>query len=123
LTKGLPSQERVVAETHLKGKRFMGKPTSRGVIDNVEVVVMPKLDLKANVRGKVLVAEATDPGWTVLFPLIKGIIIEKGGVLSHASIVAREIGIPCLIMPDATKILSNGNLIKLNAIKGVVKIV
>lgn len=123
LTKGLPNQETVVNKTHLQRKRFVGEPTSRGVIDKAEVVVMSKLDLEANVKGKVLITETTDPGWTVLFPLIKGIIIEKGGLLSHASIVAREMGVPCLIMHDATKIFNTGDVIKLDAVKGLVNIV
>lgn len=122
LTRGLPSQEVIISKTPIPKGNLFGKPTSQGLIERAETIVMPKLNLKANVKGKVLVTETTDPGWTVLFPLIKGIIIEKGGVLSHASIVARELGLPCLIMEDATKIFEDGNVIKLDAIKGFVNI-
>lgn len=122
VTKGLPNQEKIISKTPLQKKELVGKPTSQGVLREAEVVVMPKLDLEVDVKGKVLITETTDPGWTVLFPLIKGIIIEKGGVLSHASIVARELGIPCLIMQDATKVFETGNIIKLDAVEGSVSI-
>lgn len=121
-TEGLPNQESITSKTPDQKRKFIGKPTSQGVIKKAEVVVMPKLDLGINVKGKILIAETTDPGWTVLFPLIKGIIIEKGGALSHASIVARELGIPCLILQDATKMFITGNTVKLDAIKGTVSL-
>lgn len=122
LTEGLPNQELIISKTSIQKKKFRGNPTSEGIVSKAEVVVMSKLDLKTNVKGKILITETTDPGWTVLFPLIKGIIIEKGGALSHASIVARELGIPCLIMQDATKTFTSGNVIRLDAIKGSVNI-
>lgn len=121
-TSGLPSQEIVIDMTKKHKQRLKGTLVSQGAVDNVEVVVMPKLNLNVNVRGKVLVTETTDPGWTVLFPLIKGVIIERGGLLSHASIVARELGIPCIIVQDATKILKTGDAIKLD-VQGLITIV
>ena len=119
-TEGLPNRESIASKTPHAKKNFIGKSTSQGVVRKAKVVVMPKLDLGINVKGKILITETTDPGWTVLFPLLKGIIIEKGGALSHASIVARELGIPCLILQDATKMFITGNTIKLDAIKGTV---
>ena len=47
-------------------------------------------------RGAILVAPATDPSWTPLFTLASGVIVEVGGVLSHASTIAREYGLPAL---------------------------
>ena len=122
LTKGLPSQEIIVNKTNIQKKKLTGKPTSQGIIDKIKVVVMPKLDLNVNVKDRVLVAETTNPGWTVLFPLIKGVIIETGGVLSHASIVARELGIPCLVIQNATKVLNTGDFIKLDATNGFISV-
>jgi pyruvate,water dikinase len=48
-------------------------------------------------RGHILVAERTDPGWTVLFPAVAGLLVERGSLLSHSAIVAREMGIPCVV--------------------------
>jgi pyruvate,water dikinase len=48
-------------------------------------------------HGHILVAERTDPGWTVLFPAVAGLLVERGSLLSHSAIVAREMGIPCIV--------------------------
>ena len=65
----------------------------------------------------ILVAEATDPGWTALFLRVKGLVIERGGVLSHCAIVAREMRVPavsgvlhcCERLKDGQKIWVDGN--------------
>ena len=55
-------------------------------------------------RGAILVAPATDPSWTPLFTLASGVIVEVGGMLSHASTIAREYGLPALAnVKDATR--------------------
>jgi len=71
----------------------------------------------------ILVTSHTDPGWVPLIGLSKGLIIEYGGVLSHASIVSRELGIPAVIgVKDATKILKTGDIIDLNGNLGNITI-
>jgi pyruvate,water dikinase len=47
--------------------------------------------------GDILVAERTDPGWVLLFPLAAGVLVERGSLLSHSAIVAREMGIPTVV--------------------------
>lgn len=51
-------------------------------------------------RGEILVAERTDPGWILLFPIAAGLLIERGSLLSHSAIVAREMGIPAIVSID-----------------------
>jgi pyruvate,water dikinase len=71
----------------------------------------------------ILVAKSTDPGWTSLIALAKGMIIQNGGILSHAAIVSREKGIPTVInVKNATKWLKDGQLVELNGSTGEVKI-
>ena len=60
--------------------------------------------------GYVLVCPSTDPGWTPLFVNARGLIVERGGVLSHGAIVARDFGIPAVACPDATRLLKTGRL-------------
>jgi pyruvate,water dikinase len=68
-----------------------------------------------------LVARHTDPGWSLLLAQSKGLIIEQGGLLSHASIVARELGIPTLVGVDgATQQLQTGSMVTLDATAGTV---
>lgn len=67
-------------------------------------------------RGDILVTRQTDPGWAPAFPLISGLILERGGMLSHGAIVAREYGIPTLVgVTDATTRLIDGQLVLLDA--------
>ena len=47
--------------------------------------------------GEILVAERTDPGWVLLYPLASGLVIERGSLLSHAAVTARELGLPAII--------------------------
>jgi pyruvate,water dikinase len=60
-------------------------------------------------KGEVLVTEITDPDWEPIMKIASAIITDKGGRTSHAAIVSRELGIPCIVGSDnATKVLKNG---------------
>jgi len=70
----------------------------------------------------ILVAKHTDPGWSMLISKAKGLVVEQGGLLSHASIVTRELGIPCIIgAPNATALLEDGGEAVLDAASGSLK--
>ncbi|HKA23375.1 MAG TPA: PEP-utilizing enzyme, partial [Candidatus Eisenbacteria bacterium] len=70
----------------------------------------------------ILVAERTDPGWTLLFPLAAGLLVERGSLLSHSAIVAREIGLPCVVgIPDLLRTLRDGEEVEMNGATGVVR--
>jgi len=87
-----------------------------------EILVLAEFDAKADFENKILVTKQTDPGWTIIFPVLKGLIVERGGMLSHAAIVARELGIPCIIgVENATKILKNKENIEMNLKTGEIK--
>lgn len=89
-----------------------------------EVVVVQEFDPKANVKGKVLVTEHTDPGWTLLFLNASALIVERGNALSHASIVSREIGIPAVVaVEDACTKLKDHQEVIVNGDTGEITIV
>jgi len=72
-------------------------------------------------HGEVLVAASADPGWTPLILLAGGLVLERGGVLSHGAIVAREAGIPGLVqVPDACRAIADGDTVVLDADAGTV---
>jgi len=87
---------------------------------NAEIVVMKDPSEFATMkRGAILVAPATDPSWTPLFTLASGVIVEVGGMLSHASTIAREYGLPALAnVKNATRILKTGDRVALDASGG-----
>ncbi len=74
--------------------------------------------------GDVLVTRQTDPGWAPLFPLISALVIERGGMLSHGAIIAREFGIPSVVgVKDATTLIAHGSQVHVNGDRGTVSLV
>lgn len=91
------------------------------IVGEVKIVLSPTQDIQ--LKGEILVASQTDPGWVLLFPSISGLIIERGSMLSHTAIVAREMGIPTIVGAyDATRRLKNGDKVTLNGSSGIVRI-
>ncbi|NDD26336.1 MAG: hypothetical protein EB103_05670, partial [Actinobacteria bacterium] len=87
-----------------------------------EVIVLKEFDAKADVRGKILVVHYIDPGWTLLFTQAAGIVAERGNALSHAAIIAREIGIPAIVAAiGATEYLATGQIVTINGNTGIIK--
>ncbi|MDH5544216.1 MAG: PEP-utilizing enzyme [Gammaproteobacteria bacterium] len=69
--------------------------------------------------GEILVAERTDPGWIMLFASASGLLVERGSLLSHAAIVAREMSIPAIVaIEDVTKWLKSGDLVEFDGTTG-----
>lgn len=94
----------------------------RGVVRGT-VKVIRDLDCPGETNGRILVAERTDPGWGPLFPLAKGVIVERGSVLSHAAILTRELGIPCVVgVKGLLASVSTGDLVELDGARGFVRI-
>jgi pyruvate,water dikinase len=73
--------------------------------------------------GEVLVANSTDASWTPLFLRAGALVLERGGPLSHAAIVARELGVPAVLnVPEATRLLRDGAMVEVDGIRGVVRL-
>lgn len=87
----------------------------------VRIVHSPKDDLR--LHGEILVAERTDPGWVPLYPAVSGILIERGSILSHSAIVAREMGIPTIVgIPGLLNSIADGQTVEMDGSTGAVKI-
>lgn len=97
-----------------------GTPASAGTVTaRARVILDPQG--AALEPGEILVAPSTDPGWTPLFLTAGGLVMEMGGPNSHGAVVAREYGIPAVVgVPDATAIISSGQLITLDGGAGTV---
>jgi pyruvate,water dikinase len=72
--------------------------------------------------GEILVTNSTDPGWTPIFMIIKGIVLETGGLLAHGSMLAREYGFPAVQLEDAMQLIPDGARISVDGDAGVVRI-
>jgi pyruvate,water dikinase len=74
--------------------------------------------------GSVLIAVATDPSWTPVIAEAAAIVLEVGGPLSHAAIVARELGIPAVLKVNgATRAIGEGCLVEVDGFEGTVRVV
>ncbi|MXX36207.1 MAG: phosphoenolpyruvate synthase [Gemmatimonadetes bacterium] len=74
-------------------------------------------------QGEILVAERTDPGWIMLFPAAAGILVERGSLLSHSAIVAREMGIPAIVsIAGVTTRIESGRWIEMDGARGTVRL-
>jgi phosphohistidine swiveling domain-containing protein len=102
---------------------FEGVPCSSGQVESTARVVETLEEAQALQRGEILVARYTNPGWTPLFNLAGGIVIEEGGLLSHGAVVAREYGIPAVLrIEGATKIFDTGQRLRIDGGAGTVEI-
>ncbi len=118
---GRPSPVRLEA---LGGPRLEGHGAAPGVVVGpVRILASP--DEAARLRpGEILVTRTTDVGWTPLFLAAAGVVTELGGPLSHAAIVARELGVPCVVnATGATVRLRDGAIVRLDGSGGHVEIV
>jgi pyruvate,water dikinase len=87
-----------------------GEPVSPGIGRGRARVVARPEDLAAIRPGEVLVTRGVDPGWTAVFDRLAGLIAERGGQLSHASVVAREYRLPSVVaVAGATAIIHTGD--------------
>jgi pyruvate,water dikinase len=75
-----------------------------------------------DLEGRILVAERTDPGWTLLFPAVVGLLVQRGSLLSHSAIVAREMGLPCVVgIPHLLATLGDDEEVELDGTTGIVR--
>src|SRR5690606_21907667 len=99
-----------------------GLPACGGEITGTIKVLSSMHEIGRLNKGDILVTRQTDPGWICAFPLIGGLIIERGGMLSHGAIVAREFGIPAIVgVENVTALLKDGQKIHLNAYTGTIQ--
>ncbi len=103
---------------------FEGIPCSSGRVEGISRVVETLDEARALRGGEILVARYTNPGWTPLFNLAGGLVIEEGGLLSHGAVVAREYGIPAVLrIEGATEIFRTGQRLRIDGSAGTVEVV
>ena len=73
-------------------------------------------------KGDVLVCNSTDPGWTPVFLVISGLVLETGGMLSHGACLSREYGLPAVAVPSAMSRIEDGAMITVDGDLGLVRL-
>jgi len=100
------------------GETLQGLGCSAGVVRGpVRVIREPR---QANLAsGEIIVAERTDPGWVMIFPAAAGLLVERGSLLSHSAIVAREMGLPVIVaLGGVTQWLKDGDWVEMDGTTG-----
>jgi phosphohistidine swiveling domain-containing protein len=100
----------------------VGMPISPGTVSG-PVKVLHRPDEKVLEPGDILVARATDPGWTPLFVNAGAVILEVGGVLQHGALVAREYGKPCVSgVQGVTELWTDGTMVEVDGAAGIIRV-
>ncbi len=116
----VPIEDGAAAEV---GETIEGVPVSPGGAEGSARVVLDPSEGHPLVPGEVLVARTTDPSWVSMFLAAGGLVIDIGGALSHGAIVARELGIPCVIGTKiGTRRLRTGDRVRVDGRSGVVEV-
>ena len=111
------------ADTLLTDQTLQGMPGCPGQAEGRARVILDSNDPTALEPGDILVAPITDPSWTPLFVPAAAVVVDVGAALSHAIIVSRELGIPCVISAtDATRRIPDGARVHVDGSSGLVTV-
>ena len=105
-----------------KEGEVVGSPVATGIAKG-KIKILNSPTEKPFYSGEILVARATDPGWTPLFVNAAAVILEIGGALQHGALVAREYGLPCVTgIENATSLWKDGDLVEVDGTSGIIRI-
>jgi pyruvate,water dikinase len=102
---------------------LQGLGSSAGTVQGIARVIDDPNEAGDVDPSMILIARETDPGWLFLMLASKGMVVERGSMLSHTAITGRKFGIPTIVaLPDATQRIKNGALIEIDGSSGIVTI-
>ena len=100
---------------------YSGVGVSAGITTGKARVLLTPADAHPSDRDYILVCPSTDPAWTPLFLHAAGLVMERGGILSHGAVVAREYGVPAVAnIPNATRRIADGQMLQIDGNAGTV---
>jgi phosphohistidine swiveling domain-containing protein len=109
------------AEVDISVDTLLGTGCCPGIVSQpVQVVHAP--DVGVSINGDIMACTRTDPGWVPLFPSCAGLLVERGSLLSHSAIVAREFGIPAIVgIPGLMSWVRSGDVVTMDGSTGRVQ--
>lgn len=106
------------------GDVLQGAAAAQGLVTGTARIILDPADAPDLESTDIMVAPTTDPSWTPLFLSVAGVVVNVGAVASHAAIVSREVGVPCVVsVVDATRRIPDGAVITVDGSTGTVTIV
>ena len=120
--KQLASGQRGYLQRTPDDKRLRGITAWPGTVRGLARIVNSAQALPRINRGDILIAVTTHPDYVPAMRLCSAIVTDEGGLTSHAAIVSRELGIPCVVGTKvATKVFKEGDKVEVDATKGIVR--
>ena len=111
------------AQTTTRDDTITGFPGAAGVVEGIARVLRTPEDAAQLGDGEILVTTVTNIGWTPTFPRAAAVVTDVGAPLSHAAIVARELGIPAVVgCGNATMLLHSGDRVRVDGSNGTVEV-
>jgi phosphoenolpyruvate synthase/pyruvate phosphate dikinase len=99
-----------------------GEGVSTGVVEGTARVVADPAFTEVE-PGEILVAPTTDPSWSSIMFVSSALVVDIGGALSHAAVVARELGIPCVVNTrSGSRTLRTGDRVRVDGGAGTVEV-
>src|SRR5207237_144576 len=115
--------EKESAGRQAAGSTVTGIPASTGRYRGPVRVLLTEADFAKLEPGDVLVCPATSPAWSMVFPSIGALVTDKGGLLSHPAIIAREFAIPAVVATgNSTELLHDGDDVTVDGATGIVEV-
>ncbi|WP_188889675.1 PEP-utilizing enzyme [Paenibacillus radicis (ex Gao et al. 2016)] len=119
----LNERQEIEPVNNIVGEFFLasGKAACSGHAEGTAVVLLSKDELRNVKLGDILVTTMTTPDFIEVAPLIAGLVTDRGGIVCHAAILAREFNLPCIVgCGNATETITSGQKIRIDAISGIV---
>ena len=104
-------------------RELTAEPIAMGVATGMARIIFDPQKMDDPSGDYVLVCPSIDPAWTPLFVRARALIVERGGVLSHAAIAARDFGIPALVCPEATRRIPDRAQVRVDGNRGLITVV
>jgi len=113
--------EDLTGNSQLDENTLQGTGCSKGIVKGKVKIVLNPMNTQVK-DGDIIITKSTDPSWVMVFPLLKGLIVEKGSLLSHSAIISREMNIPAIVgVQGATSILKTGDMVQFDGSTGIIK--
>lgn len=107
----------------MQARQLIGQPAGQGLAEGEARVIRTVEDLFSFKSGEILVCDAIDPNMTFVVPLASAIVEQRGGMLVHGAIIAREYGLPCITgVADATRLIDTGVRLTVDGYLGIVTV-
>jgi len=116
-------EEGLMGKVVVSEKVIKGIAASPGVAEGIAKIVTSPAEFNSVQDGTIMFCDMTNPAWISVFPKLRGLVTDSGGVLAHPAIVSREFGIPCVVgTMVGTKQIKNGQKVRINGNMGTVEI-